>query len=589
MRLLFYFLLFIKAFLAANDAAAQSNGKPLDSLLYMLDRNEFEQCKAILKKVQLDTLTLDHKSIYYLAQSRIAINERKGAKAYEYILTAKRLNSGKQNLNTFMANEMLIDLAAELTDRNINVAKLMTENCAIADYLNRPKLKFNCLFSYFADEMTAENDMKALQIGYRLKNIAVKNSLLSELEGLESNLGTIHYFMKNNDSAIFYYSRALERRKQKADTASIILHLNNYARIQESLGDVNGAFKSFNEAELLLKKFPKDDIRAAVFKGKASIYEQLGNNELAIAYLKKYSDLKDSLNDNTLALEIAELQSKYNTVENEKENAILTARNSDNQKQIYLLFLIITIAGATALVYVIHKNRREKLLIAKNEAQQEKESKLLKEQELVSINAMVEGREKERIKISQELHDDLGSNLTTVRVYLENAVEKVQEDDTRALLFNAHDILAESYNKVRAISHLNSGHTLSEGNLIVALQKLTSRISKTGNLDVEFVYHNMSKPLKNSLEISLYRTIQELLNNTLKHAKATEATVSITGYDHLLDITVEDNGVGFNKNKASNSVGLAAIESRIQELTGVLSIDTAPGKGTTINIEIPIV
>lgn len=568
---------------------AQEEPKSLDSILYVLDRSEFNEARSILENTNLKQLSNDNKSLYFIASSQLAIHERDDIGAYEHLLTAKRYSNGKKNRNTFIANELLINLAAELANRKIDVANLMSENCTIAHYLKDPKLKFNCLFPYFADELTAENDIAALQIGYHLKKIATQNNLINELEGLESNLGTIHYFMKNKDSSNYYYSRALERRRQQADTASIILHLNNYARIQESTGDYVSALSSLNEAELLLNAKPKDDIRAVVFKGKATLYELLGNDKLAIVYLKRFNNLSDSLNNNTLTVEIAELQSKYNATEKEKQNVLLIARNSNNQKQIYLLLLIITVIGAAGTVFVIHKNRKEKLLIAQNEAQKQKDLKLLKEQELSSINAMVEGQERERKRISRQLHDDLGSNLTTVRIYLENAKEKVRDASVGLLLSNAHNILLETYQKVRSISHINNSSILGEGNLIQAVEKLSATISDAGKVDVEFVHHNLDQPLSNSLEISLFRTIQELLNNVLKHAHATEATVNITGYEHYLDLTVEDNGVGFIKKTMQHNMGLSTISHRVQALAGAFTIDSSPGNGTTINIEIPLI
>lgn len=590
MRLLIPYLISIYILCFAAVATAQDKNMEIDSVLFKLDRNDYDKARAILQKTNVSKLTASQKVLYYLGNGKLAIYDNKFLEAYSQILKAKKYTLGKKTVNAFIANELIINLAAEITERNINVAELMAENCEIASFLKSPKLQYNCLFEYFAVQLyaeTIESDREALRLGYQLKKIATKNKLVDELEGLEANLGTIHYFMKNRDSMTYYYTRALERRRIAADTASIILHLNNYARVQESIADYEGALASYDEAESLLKTTPIPDIHAQVLKGKAGIYELLGNDKQAVAYLKRFSSLKDSINTNALAVDIAELQSKYNTTEKERQNAILTAQNSDNQKQIYLLLLLLTAATATGFIFTIHKNRKEKLLIAQNEARQLKSLKLLKEQELSSINAMIEGQERERKRISRELHDDLGSNLTSVRVCIENVKNHVEDTQAHSLLDSAHEILSETYQKVRNISHINGSNKLAEGNLIEATQKLVDRISEVGNVDVEFVCHNMDKPLGNSLEIHLFRTIQELLSNMLKHANATEATVSLTGYEDYIDITVEDNGNGFSRDMQTSGLGLSAIASKTEAFSGTFTVDSSPGNGTTINIEIP--
>lgn len=566
----------------------QDPSKPLDSVLFVINRGEYAAAKKILNKTDLKAISNDRKAFYYLALSKILLNEENNLEAYKSLLKAKKYNAKEKNITAFKTNQLLIEISVKLADRRIDVNDLREENCDIANKLNDPVLKINCLQTYLEELVNQEKDKEALQIAYKQKSIAIKNNLIPELEGIETNIGTTHYFMKHKDSSTYYYTRALERRRAKKDTVSIIDHLNNYARIQAQTGDLNGALNSLNEAEELLVKKPDLAILITILKFKSEIHDELGNDDLALDLLTNHNILKDSLQSTLLAVEIADLQSKYKVTEKEKENAELTAKNSENQKQIYLLLFLLTVAGAIAAISIINKNRNEKLLIAQTEAQHLKDMNLLKQQELLSIDAMIAGQERERTRISRELHDDLGSNLTTIRIYLETAQEKSRDTALNSLIENAHKLLTDIYTKVRTISHINSSSVLGEGNLIEAISTLTKRINDTGRLDIEFVHHNMSRTLSNNVALSLFRTIQELINNILKHANATEATVNITGYHKHIDITIEDNGKGFNKVTQQYNMGLNTINSRILALKGSIAIDTAIGKGTTINIEIPL-
>ena len=130
---------------------------------------------------------------------------------------------------------------------------------------------------------------------------------------------------------------------------------------------------------------------------------------------------------------------------------------------------------------------------------------------------------------------------------------------------------------------------MSSHGLIGTLEQLSDKINAAQSLQVEVVHHGLEGILSNSLELGIFRIIQELLNNILKHAHAQHASIILTGYKDHVSIIVEDDGNGFNQDSEKiTGTGLHNIKTRVQNLDGIFEIDTVINRGTIINIEITI-
>ena len=151
-------------------------------------------------------------------------------------------------------------------------------------------------------------------------------------------------------------------------------------------------------------------------------------------------------------------------------------------------------------------------------------------------------------------------------------------------------LLDEAYNEVRSMAHVKHSGVIAKEGLLPAVEKLARNASLQQSLQVEVQDFGLTERLEPSLEISIFRMIQELVTNIIKHANASEATIAITQHENSLNIIVEDNGKGFNATKfqQKEGMGLSSIERRVEFLEGTLEIDATPGKGTTILIDIPL-
>ena len=204
------------------------------------------------------------------------------------------------------------------------------------------------------------------------------------------------------------------------------------------------------------------------------------------------------------------------------------------------------------------------------ELESQKVERLLKEQELIGIDAMIEGQEKERQRIAEDLHDSLGGKLSALKLF----VEDIKKSD-QALYDKIKVVLDESYNDVRHISHQRNASAMIEKGLIPAVNRVANRLKSTERLQVEVTNIDFKKKIQNFIELQLFRIIQELLTNTIKHAKAK-------------NVNIQDDGMGFDTQKTDFGVGLKNMENRITKIGGSLAIDSNPGNGTTIILNVPI-
>ncbi len=290
---------------------------------------------------------------------------------------------------------------------------------------------------------------------------------------------------------------------------------------------------------------------------------------------------------------ISSLEVKNKTAEKDKQIIIEQQKRKQNQNLFYGTLIFSFLVSAIGFLYL--KNSRRKRLLAEQQKELEKQKNLtlIKEQEINTINAMIDGQEKERIRISEDLHDNIGSVLATLKLHFENLkLNREKKHFNQDKLYEKTEkLIDETYLKVRSIAHAKNAGVIANKGLLVAVKLMAEKISDTNKITIQVLDFGLDKRLDNNLEITVFRIIQELITNTIKHANATESTINITLYDQNLNIIIEDNGKGFNfnKKKLKEGIGLNSIYTRIKHLNGDFNIDSTLGKGTSIIINLPIV
>ncbi len=211
--------------------------------------------------------------------------------------------------------------------------------------------------------------------------------------------------------------------------------------------------------------------------------------------------------------------------------------------------------------------------------------KLMQKEELKSAYALIEGQEQERKRIAEELHDNIGGLLATLKIYSDLSLEKSDKNEIQSLNHKINQIGENLSLEVRKLSHQLDLRTLSGFGLKVALQQLAEAINDSGKLDVAAIIE-MQRPINETISLNLYRIIQELFTNTLKHAGATRARIEITLIDDEITMIYEDNGKGFEIESVKlNGMGLNNINSRASLINAKMTIDSS-SRGTTYIIEV---
>lgn len=214
----------------------------------------------------------------------------------------------------------------------------------------------------------------------------------------------------------------------------------------------------------------------------------------------------------------------------------------------------------------------------------------IKMSEFLSLNSMLEGQEMERKRLSREIHDGIGPLLSTLKLNLANIQDEVSlnDDALHKKFMNSNDLIDEVANDLRSISHNLLPKVLLDFGLIEALESLNEKVSTTKDIEPTFLHTGFNTRLEQVLELGIYRICQELINNTLKHARAKKISLQLIKSANTLRLIYEDDGVGFSVKSISNGLGIMNIENRIKAFEGELIFDSTIGKGMTATIEIPI-
>ncbi|MCF8450815.1 MAG: sensor histidine kinase [Taibaiella sp.] len=335
---------------------------------------------------------------------------------------------------------------------------------------------------------------------------------------------------------------------------------------------------------------------AFAYKSLSGTQAEMGNYKDALENFKNYSKINDSLFsiennkkiqnlENQRELDLKESKIKILSQENNMKD-LRAAKDKQTRRALVGGIGMVVVIAISLVMYYVRKQKNDKLIA------NERINTLLKDQELKSVSSMLEVQEQERKRIAADLHDRLGSMLSTVKLYFNTVEEQIDNLKTqnKEQYHKATALLDEACDEVRKISHnLVSGELVKFG-LVSALNQLKNTIEDTGKMKMNVLAFGMEERLDSTMEISLYRVVQELMNNMLKHAKASEVTIQLNRVEDNLNIVVEDNGIGFDVAAAleKDGMGLRNMETRVKKMQGVITFDSGKGRGTTTIIDIPV-
>lgn len=316
--------------------------------------------------------------------------------------------------------------------------------------------------------------------------------------------------------------------------------------------------------------------------------KERGDLQQALEYQDKFYVLKDSIFKNERLKTVSELEAKYQTSVKDKQileqNAELMQKEDQFNRAVLVALFLIVLIGMLVIILLLNKSRFKR-------KQQLLEKELQIQLQEASIQAALSSQELERKRFAQDLHDGMGQLISSLRLLLGNINNTSPMEYRVEVVSKSEKIIDEMQKEIRGIAFNLMPQTLIQFGLVPALKEMSIRITSSGQVMVSVNAFDVPERLSEIQEISLYRIIQEWVNNILKYANAPKIEIQLVGHEKELSITIEDTGNGFDTRilESSSGNGWRNIKSRVKLIQGELEIDSVPDRaGTTLIIKVPI-
>lgn len=405
------------------------------------------------------------------------------------------------------------------------------------------------------------------------------------------NLMAIYYSEAKSelDSGIYYRKNAVTLMEKLGNRYELAGLLQDLGFDHKRKGDYKAALTHLKRATAMAKENGMSHVLTFSLLNLAETEEARGNNKAALEYMKEYVSLNDSIQELANREQVNELEAKYQAankalqireLEAEKQSQALAITEKNNLN----LVLAIVIAAGVIISILLYRAYRQKQRL-----QQQRIAQLENEKQLNASEAVLKGEERERTRLAKDLHDGLGGMLSGIKYGLQTMKENLIMTPENSRAFERSlDMLDTSIREMRRVAHNMMPEALVKFGLDSALRDYCNDINQSGVIDITYQSYGMEKlSINQTLAITAYRIVQELINNTIKHASAKKAIVQLTTTDQQLVITVEDDGKGFDTAILQQPVGMgwSNIQHRTEFLKGKLDVISQPGKGTSVQIE----
>jgi len=449
------------------------------------------------------------------------------------------------------------------------------------------------LFDYYFDKLDVAKAKSALD------SISSRIDFLDEppIElGLISRRIAYHELMKEYKEALVYANLCL----QKSD---ITVSSKDYAECLLLKGRVHYNLKKYEEAiadillsHSLLQAIPYSKKRLLAYDLLAKTYSKLEQTDEAYLYAQRYASLQDSILNEKRLLAINNLTYKYESKEKAAEIKLLEkdkafVQQSIQQQKRALIVLGVALGGLILGIYYIIRFYSDKIKSAKIIEEQNKkinQQKITELQDRIQINSMqsmITGQEVERERIAKDLHDSLGGLLSTIKLQV-SSIKSKEGGQPIAEVDHATRLLDVAVSEIRTISQDLQPGALKRLGLVSAINDLVNRYQSSNGPEISFQHYDLPREMEQGFAMGIYRIVQEILNNAIKHAQATEIFVQLNMEEEIIVIHIEDDGIGFDPDKKYESMGLANIRSRVNYLKGSIDIDSRIGEGTSYIIHL---
>ncbi len=481
--------------------------------------------------------------------------------AHIYMQAEKYDQAYEYYTNALEIYEMLKPNSSDSVDNQIGKAKIYL---SLGNYYNA-----------ISDSSNAFNFLKkALEIFVKEQNRFYESQTVLAI-------GNVYFKLKDFEKAEEYYLKAQKLDNYESNKMGLVVINLNFARLYHYQ---NKKKKKVLALKTALDLANKMGAKSKMAEAAELLYLEYSGFQDSIEHAKDYATLflktrkylpGDEMQDSIIRM------SARHEVTLQKNEELSEERYKKNSRTV--LFILILALSLSIFLFVYYRNKVKQRQLYERKLNEEQKSR---------FREVIEAIESERKRIAVDLHDSLGQMLSITKLYLSSLeeVKELQEENNKLMYDSVVKMIDDSRGELRNISfNIMPGSFIKYG-LIVAIDELGNKINQSNQIKFQFTNLGFDKRLDENLEISIYRIIQEAVNNIVKHANATEIQLNMILNGNNCNLKIADNGKGMEQFEKNNSAGLGwkSIYSRVEMLEGTIEVNSAPGEGTEIRIVLPV-
>ena len=513
------------------------------------------------------------------------------ATAVDYFLQAEQIY--------LKQNPASIDLAALYSNMSMAYSSLNKPEEGLAaskkgiDFARRntdKQMLANALFTYGGNLVAAKKGNSGLAVLDSAKQLAKEVNNTNVVYMSDFMKAMYYYNNKLYEQAIENYTVCLQAARANNFGVGIGSNYINIAACEAELKRYALAAAHLDSSAKYLDYSEPSEAKQQYFENYAQAYRGMGQYDKAFAFKDSATAMKDSIYQRDNLRQIEFRQARYNYDAKQQEVNRLETEGKIQQLQIARKNTLNYLLAASALALIIISLLGYRNYRSKQKLQQQRITELETEKQLTATEAVLKGEEQERTRLAKDLHDGLGGMLSGIKHSFNNMKGNLVMTAENAQAFErSMDMLDSSIKEMRRVAHNMMPEALVKFGLDTALKDFCNDINQSGALKINYQSIGVeNEMIDQTTAITIYRIVQELINNTIKHAAAATAIVQVTKTNGQLAVTVEDDGKGFDPVilQGVKGIGWTNIQSRVDFLKGKLDVQSGPDKGTSVHIEL---
>lgn len=374
--------------------------------------------------------------------------------------------------------------------------------------------------------------------------------------GTYTNIGSIYEARGDFQQALRYHLKSHSMQSESGEVQETAISANNVALVLRRLGREQEALLYFEQALDLAQQSGGKIIELEILAHMTEAASASGNYHLAFRYADRQRQIRDTIDEHLREADLIderyrEQKNAYELleIENEAERQRSIAESAKQQTVVYTLVAGIAMIVLSFLAWWKINREKHRAIVAEQQEQINRQhtEEIIRKQELIVLRSIFDAQQKERQRIATDLHDGLSLKLSTARLYY-NLVGKLatgMNEEERKQYTKGHEILDEASTELREVAHDLLSGKITRFGLAQAIERLCETLQEASELKIDFYSSGLDNRLDSHSEFQVYQIIQELLTNIHRHAKARNATVQLSRYNHTLNVLVEDDGLGF--------------------------------------------